>query len=961
VPAKPRARTARQKLELSKMQPGTLQRELMGDDIDLEKLVVYLKSAILFDTTDRIVDCSVTRTIEGASTLDLTLNDYDRSIVKSWAINAKLDIQIDGMWFRLVKTSRDVGDDNLQLTFEQREIALLRSYPPKGAPHNGAKFASRTKVTRAEFILNLIREVKEVDIPVVIPELHKVQKIQKAVDAGGSYDWSSLYNTNPGLAADINKGLQESGQSTGAGGGNQKTIPQKYLTVDKAPMTKEQMANANTIISTGLGMGVKPKLLVCAIMTAIDESRLKNLSAGDKDSAGLFQQRPSQGWGSYENVTDPPTASRSFYNHAIKYDQQYPNASYNDLCHGVQGNKDPNVYGQFYGEAVRIVTAYGVPLKKDGSEDSAANANNMANVTFTGVQDFLFYRGTPTQNGKYFKREDNWSCIQRLADDVGWRAFFIGGVFYYLTDDDLFKMQATAILTEESDGVMGIGFDYDVGKTQATVEVQALTGKWTVPPGAIVIIQDMGAISGRWVVSNFERSLFNNQADIQLSKRQPDLPEPLDDGTQRPTWASQTGPPGTQAGQDPGSAAFGGIPGMNDASRNAVVAVAKRALAIEKGTDGEKKWHYKYPGDEGGDGGPARPIPDSLWSADAHDAIDCSAFATLCYKEANCEDPNGNKYNGQGYTGTLVRHGIPVTTPQPGDLLFYGSPPDYHHVAVYIGGGMQIQIGSAQGVKTEPSDGPGPVTAIRSYLNKNTDSGISTGGAVPVAPSGGGTGTLPKGKITVFIQAGHDTGGHSDQPYGHEGQSGAAGEVEFNMEIRNKVIEHLQKDDRFAPWSADAWSASAGATAAPGDDENILCHMFVAIHYDRGTPGSGYFFGYTRGATDGRSDGTSTQSATLCNKIAAEINQISGAPPRLGDNSSFGGTPAGASGWGYYPWGSTQRAAPDNIDHTGAQCTAHCIMECGRASDGDYLDHKRDDIAKAIYTGICRYYSYDPV
>jgi len=746
APKKP-AVTAVKKLELSKVPPGQIQREMMGDDLDLHKLVVYLKSQILFDTTDRVVDIVVTRQIDGASTIDVTLNDYDRSILQSWALNAKLDIQIDGMWFRLVSCSKTATSDNLQLTFEQREIALLRSYPKPDTENytfdnakHWVKWANRDKATRAEFILNLIREVKEVDIPVVMPHLHQVQNVAKQTDI--STKWKDPFvSESSGIPADYNtkhakkklvKTKGKSGfaaiaadvQNVVAGLENALGGP---LTSKHKRMDSAQITNANTILTVGNGLGARRKVLVASIMTAMQESNLYNLSGGDGTSAGLFQQI-DQYWGSYADRTDPATSSRMFFNHAIPYDKDHPDISFNDLCQGVQNSGHPTLYGQWRPEAERIVSAFGIPPGGEGNaatggaagsdsttEGDAATANNMGQIWTNPGTDgaYYYYRGIPpTRNKGWWKREDNWTCIQRLAQEVGWRAFFIGGVFYFLTDDDLFKTQPIATINEETPGVMGIGFDYDVGRKGATVDLPCQVGLWLAPPGSLVILTDMGPLEGRWLVSTFTRSLFNDNADIQLVKPQPKLPEPNTETFTLPTWASGSGnaQAATGAPDDTNQAAFGGIVGINNADRKSVVAVAQRALEVEK------KWHYKYPGDEGGDGGSARPIPSTLWSADAHDALDCSAFATLCYKEAGCADPNGNNYNGSGYTGDLANHGLPVTVAAPGDLLFYGSGWPYHHVAVYVGNGMQIQIGSAEGIKTEAMDGPGPVTAIRSYL-----------------------------------------------------------------------------------------------------------------------------------------------------------------------------------------------------------------------------------------------------
>jgi hypothetical protein len=67
---------------------------------------------------------------------------------------------------------------------------------------------------------------------------------------------------------------------------------------------------------------------------------------------------------------------------------------------------------------------------------------------------------------------------------------------------------------------------------------------------------------------------------------------------------------------------------------------------------------------------------------------DCSGWVTLCYQYAGAADPNGLSYDGQGYTGTLLKHmkHISIGKVQPGDLVVYGckSNPNGHHVAAII-------------------------------------------------------------------------------------------------------------------------------------------------------------------------------------------------------------------------------------------------------------------------------------
>ena len=62
------------------------------------------------------------------------------------------------------------------------------------------------------------------------------------------------------------------------------------------------MANAATIAAVGMRRGMPEQAIVVALATALQESKLHNLPDGDRDSVGLFQQRPSQGWGTADQI-----------------------------------------------------------------------------------------------------------------------------------------------------------------------------------------------------------------------------------------------------------------------------------------------------------------------------------------------------------------------------------------------------------------------------------------------------------------------------------------------------------------------------------------------------------------------------------------------------------------------------------------------------------------------------------
>lgn len=78
-------------------------------------------------------------------------------------------------------------------------------------------------------------------------------------------------------------------------------------------LTEEMRGNARIIIDVGRALGVPDQGIVIALAAAAQESGLKNPEYGDLDSLGLFQQRPSQGWGTVEEVLDPVRSATAFY------------------------------------------------------------------------------------------------------------------------------------------------------------------------------------------------------------------------------------------------------------------------------------------------------------------------------------------------------------------------------------------------------------------------------------------------------------------------------------------------------------------------------------------------------------------------------------------------------------------------------------------------------------------------
>jgi hypothetical protein len=82
---------------------------------------------------------------------------------------------------------------------------------------------------------------------------------------------------------------------------------------ERPDLDPEQLRNARAIVDLGQLLGLPPRAEVIALATAYQESWLHNLHWGDRDSLGLFQQRPSQGWGRPKHLLAPNYAAAAFY------------------------------------------------------------------------------------------------------------------------------------------------------------------------------------------------------------------------------------------------------------------------------------------------------------------------------------------------------------------------------------------------------------------------------------------------------------------------------------------------------------------------------------------------------------------------------------------------------------------------------------------------------------------------
>jgi hypothetical protein len=118
----------------------------------------------------------------------------------------------------------------------------------------------------------------------------------------------------------------------------------------------EQAGNAAIIAAVAVRRGLPGRAATIGIATAMQESKLRNLPGGDRDSIGLFQQRPSQGWGTPAQVRDPVYASNAFYDVLVKI-EGYEDLPITKAAQKVQRSAFPSAYADHEPEARILASA----------------------------------------------------------------------------------------------------------------------------------------------------------------------------------------------------------------------------------------------------------------------------------------------------------------------------------------------------------------------------------------------------------------------------------------------------------------------------------------------------------------------------------------------------------------------------------------------------------------------------
>ena len=525
-----------------------------GRDLEIGQINLRGDRGEVANLLRAVTSAELQTTIEGASTLTLKIRDHSRNLLRSVLSRTRSTLTLDGVEYALVKVARDGNE--LTYVLEDLAVNLLRRY-------SKPRKANRANTTRAQFIRGLIQEPSEALIPFFCPELNERQPILKP----------DTENTGPSAGLRAVRVV---------GANDQANAQLSRLRVKGAPASRHQLEMGKLIVLTTRQRGGDRESCAGAVATAIQESGMTNISHGDRDSLGLYQQRPSMGWGSAAQVTTPTYAIGKFLDQYLAYRKK--GYGWLTASHKTQRSAHPSAPARWYSEGQAFTAAFigsggGLSSVSLGAGDTGTETSS---YQVTRVEPYEFSRGSADQ------RETSWQCARRLADEVQWRFFSRGGQVWYVSDQWLGKQRPVARVGEFTIGVVALTFEYETRRRATEATLTVLTRRYALLPGDIVEILDEGPGSGKWLISSTRRNLSSRQTEVTLTRQRAALPEPAP--TTRTETVTVKTPTGSSRQETSGMGALNGAAVANSGAP----LLAQRAYAAGEEASA-MRWRYSQP------------------------------------------------------------------------------------------------------------------------------------------------------------------------------------------------------------------------------------------------------------------------------------------------------------------------------------------------------------------------------
>lgn len=433
--------------------------------LDGDQLHVELAAAL--------VGADIKRTVDGAPTLVLRIHDPNQKLVTSGIFAAvEKTAQIDGKSFELARMSK--SNSTLTTEFEDIAVAEMRR-------HTDPLKVEANTMTRLDFARKLLAEdgtawINIYPSPGAVLENTKVQLARGTVasssnDAG--FD-DTLFDKDPSNAGAGLTGPQVARYAAKAGfSGNDLVIAVAVSQQESGWIPTRDNTGLNKDGSVDYGLWQ-----INSVHKSIFEKYHNNWKDPLTNAQMAYEIFKSSGWRAWST---------------------YKNGNYKKSLVAAQA-------------AVSDVSSLQDPTGTPVGKLSALQRNKSTREALLGGA------------------EDTWTCIHRIFAEINWTCYIDWNdqnvsTIYVGPDAGFLTQPAEINITQDSQGVDNIDYDFDIGKSTATATVTCRSHRWQLPPGTAVNLPTTG-LPNPWLIASIDRSFFSSQCTVTLKKPEPALPEP---------------------------------------------------------------------------------------------------------------------------------------------------------------------------------------------------------------------------------------------------------------------------------------------------------------------------------------------------------------------------------------------------------------------------------------------------
>lgn len=417
------------------------------------------------------------------------------------------EVTMRGAKFRLVKVSYSYADDTATLTFEDAIIFMLKRT-------RGERRASRRKVTRAQFILSQLRDVKSIKPPFICPEL----MVKQPVDSGAPTPAAKKLST----------------RTTGGGsGGDAGFSPNARLVGGDVngqdyPITGQARRNCEIVLAAADKITGDSRARIALCETCNIENHWNNsttLASDGSTSVGIMEVRTL--YVPLHLATDLEYCTKRFLagpswtgaeggKGAVDLAKAHPDWSEGKIAQTIQGSAFPDRYDKTKRQAVDLLRKWG------GAGGSPEGTASTYEVSYNKA--YQFARG---------KDENAYVSIMRLAEEVNWKFFPVGEAVYYMSEEQLFNRRIRYTFRPGDNSILDMTWDTDWGKPVSQCTVQVALDRWGAPPGAVVELDGWDVPDGRWLITSVRRNWFEQTAEVTLQQPGKAKLEPAEEKAKR--------------------------------------------------------------------------------------------------------------------------------------------------------------------------------------------------------------------------------------------------------------------------------------------------------------------------------------------------------------------------------------------------------------------------------------------